>query len=53
MVLCLHFLDDVGFGLGDLLKPDLIMPLLETLPLEQSLVSYLPEVYTSLVFDPL
>lgn len=34
---------DAGFGLGDLLKPDLIMPLLETLPLEQSLVSYLPE----------
>ncbi|KAA0047594.1 26S proteasome regulatory subunit RPN13 isoform X1 [Cucumis melo var. makuwa] len=40
---CLHFLDDVGFGLGDLLKPDLIMPVLETLPLEQSLASYLPE----------
>ncbi|XP_022149851.1 26S proteasome regulatory subunit RPN13 isoform X2 [Momordica charantia] len=34
---------DAGFGLGDLLKPDLIMPLLETLPLEQSLASYLPE----------
>ncbi|XP_038890510.1 26S proteasome regulatory subunit RPN13 isoform X1 [Benincasa hispida] len=32
-----------SFGLGDLLKPDLIMPLLETLPLEQSLASYLPE----------
>ncbi|TYK08253.1 26S proteasome regulatory subunit RPN13 isoform X2 [Cucumis melo var. makuwa] len=34
---------DAGFGLGDLLKPDLIMPVLETLPLEQSLASYLPE----------
>ncbi|KAK4798776.1 hypothetical protein SAY86_031102 [Trapa natans] len=32
-----------GFGLGDLLKPELIMPLMETLPLEQSLAPYLPE----------
>ncbi|KAK4754894.1 hypothetical protein SAY87_008651 [Trapa incisa] len=34
---------DAGFGLGDLLKPELIMPLMETLPLEQSLAPYLPE----------
>ncbi|KAJ7969458.1 Regulatory particle non-ATPase 13 [Quillaja saponaria] len=34
---------DGGFGLEDILKPDLIMPLIETLPLEQRLVPYLPE----------
>ncbi|KAJ7973677.1 Regulatory particle non-ATPase 13 [Quillaja saponaria] len=34
---------DGGFGLGDILKPELIMPLIETLPLEQRLVPYLPE----------
>lgn len=34
---------DAGFGLGDILKPDLIYPLLETIPLEERLVSYLPE----------
>ncbi|GAV59740.1 Proteasom_Rpn13 domain-containing protein/UCH37_bd domain-containing protein, partial [Cephalotus follicularis] len=34
---------DGGLGLGDILKPDLILPLLETLPLEQQLASYLPE----------
>ncbi|XP_043714179.1 26S proteasome regulatory subunit RPN13 [Telopea speciosissima] len=34
---------DGGLELGDILKPDLIMPLIETLPLEQKLASYLPE----------
>ncbi|KAF8400160.1 hypothetical protein HHK36_013456 [Tetracentron sinense] len=34
---------DGGLGLGDILKPDLILPLIETLPLEQRLASYLPE----------
>ncbi|KAF4346727.1 hypothetical protein G4B88_012601 [Cannabis sativa] len=34
---------DGGLGLDDILKPDLIMPLIETLPLEQHLASYLPE----------
>ncbi|RWR84225.1 regulatory particle non-ATPase 13 [Cinnamomum micranthum f. kanehirae] len=34
---------DGGLGLGDILKPDLLMPLIETLPLEQQLASYLPE----------
>lgn len=33
-----------GIGLGDILKPDLVMPLIETLPLEQTLAAYLPEV---------
>ncbi|GMH13391.1 hypothetical protein Nepgr_015232 [Nepenthes gracilis] len=34
---------DGGLGLGDLLKPDLILPLLETLPIEERLSPYLPE----------
>lgn len=34
---------DAGLGLGDILKPELIEPLIETLPLEQRLSSYLPE----------
>ncbi|GAB4854064.1 regulatory particle non-ATPase [Ancistrocladus abbreviatus] len=34
---------DAGLGLGDLLKPDLILPLLETLPIEERLAPYLPE----------
>ncbi|KAH7674642.1 Proteasomal ubiquitin receptor Rpn13/ADRM1 protein [Dioscorea alata] len=34
---------DGGIGLGDILKPDLVMPLIETLPLEQTLAAYLPE----------
>ncbi|KAG5552410.1 hypothetical protein RHGRI_010477 [Rhododendron griersonianum] len=34
---------DRGFGLGDILKPDWIFPLLENIPLEERLVSYLPE----------
>ncbi|CAL5215016.1 unnamed protein product [Lathyrus oleraceus] len=34
---------DGGFELGDLLKPDLILPLMETLSLEQRLAPYLPE----------
>eukprot|EP00256_Glycine_max_P069711 XP_025984306.1 26S proteasome regulatory subunit RPN13-like isoform X2 [Glycine max] len=32
-----------GLGLGDILKPDLIMPLMDMLPLEQRLAPYLPE----------
>ncbi|KAG2410906.1 26S proteasome regulatory subunit [Vigna angularis] len=38
-----------GLGLGDILKPDLIMPLMETLPLEQRLAPYLPEVDVNMV----
>jgi|UniRef100_A0A2N9G0T8 26S proteasome regulatory subunit N13 len=34
---------DGGLGLGDILKPELIMPLIETLSLEEHLASYLPE----------
>ncbi|XP_022729555.1 26S proteasome regulatory subunit RPN13-like isoform X2 [Durio zibethinus] len=34
---------DGGLGLDDILKPDLIMPLIETLLLEDRLASYLPE----------
>lgn len=34
---------DGGLGLGDILKPDLIMPLMEMLSLEQHLAPYLPE----------
>ncbi|KAJ4709172.1 Regulatory particle non-ATPase 13 [Melia azedarach] len=34
---------DGGLGLGDILRPDLIMPLIETLPLEQRLAPFLPE----------
>lgn len=34
---------DEGLGLADILKPDLILPLIETLPMEQRLASYLPE----------
>ncbi|VAH19251.1 unnamed protein product [Triticum turgidum subsp. durum] len=33
---------DAGLRLGDILKPDLILPLIETLPIEQ-LASHLPE----------
>ncbi|XP_052306930.1 uncharacterized protein LOC18111011 isoform X2 [Populus trichocarpa] len=36
---------DEGLGVGDILKPDLIMSLIETLPLEEGLTSHLPEVY--------
>lgn len=32
-----------GLGLGDILKPELILPLIENLPIEQ-LASHLPEV---------
>lgn len=39
---------DGGFGLGDLLKPDLVLPLLETLPIEERLAPYLPEGQQSL-----
>ncbi|CAN1340427.1 26S proteasome regulatory subunit RPN13 [Linum perenne] len=31
------------FGLGDIFKPDLMMPLIATLPLEERLASFLPE----------
>ncbi|AQK88846.1 26S proteasome regulatory subunit RPN13 [Zea mays] len=34
---------DAGVGLGDILKPDLVLPLIEDLPIEQ-LASHLPEV---------
>ncbi|KAF3321358.1 26S proteasome regulatory subunit RPN13-like isoform X2 [Carex littledalei] len=34
---------DARIGLSDILKPDLVFPLIETLPIEQSLASYLPE----------
>ncbi|GJN11519.1 hypothetical protein PR202_ga29718 [Eleusine coracana subsp. coracana] len=34
---------DAGLGLGDILKPELVLPLLEKLPIEQ-LTSHLPEV---------
>ncbi|KAI5659186.1 hypothetical protein M9H77_27979 [Catharanthus roseus] len=34
---------DAGLGLGDILKPELILPLINDLPLEQQLASYLPE----------
>lgn len=34
---------DGGFGLGDILRPDLVMPLIETFPLEKGLASHLPE----------
>ncbi|KAJ1694232.1 hypothetical protein LUZ63_010930 [Rhynchospora breviuscula] len=34
---------DARIGLGDILKPDLVSPLIETLPVEQTLASYLPE----------
>ncbi|XP_062232350.1 26S proteasome regulatory subunit RPN13 [Phragmites australis] len=33
---------DAGLGLGDILKPDLVLPLIENLPVEQ-LASHLPE----------
>ncbi|KAF8724813.1 hypothetical protein HU200_020751 [Digitaria exilis] len=33
---------DAGLGLGDILKPDLVLPLIENLPIEQ-LASHLPE----------
>ncbi|KAL1813578.1 hypothetical protein DCAR_0625940 [Daucus carota subsp. sativus] len=34
---------DAGLGLGDILKPELILPLIDTLSLEQGLATYLPE----------
>ncbi|KAL0344955.1 UNVERIFIED_CONTAM: 26S proteasome regulatory subunit RPN13 [Sesamum radiatum] len=34
---------DAGLGLGDILKPELLRPLIQELPLDQQLVSYLPE----------
>uniref|UniRef100_A0A2P2M7G1 Pru domain-containing protein n=1 Tax=Rhizophora mucronata TaxID=61149 RepID=A0A2P2M7G1_RHIMU len=42
---------DAGLGLGDILKPDLIMPLIETLPVEERLTSYLPEVINIGMFE--
>lgn len=41
----------LGLGLGDILKPELVMPLIETLPLEQLLASYLPEVGSIVLFE--
>ncbi|KAL3598184.1 hypothetical protein D5086_006102 [Populus alba] len=40
---------DEGLGLGDILKPDLIMPLIETLLLEEGLTSHLPEVHSEVI----
>ncbi|KAK6126654.1 hypothetical protein DH2020_039601 [Rehmannia glutinosa] len=34
---------DAGLGLGDILKPEFIWPLVQELPLHQQLASYLPE----------
>eukprot|EP01018_Ginkgo_biloba_P026733 Gb_34330 [translate_table: standard] len=34
---------DTGLSLGDILKPELVVPLLESFPLEERLTSYLPE----------
>ncbi|ONK68043.1 uncharacterized protein A4U43_C05F6690 [Asparagus officinalis] len=34
---------DAGLGLGDILTPDLVSPLIEKLPVQQRLASYLPE----------
>lgn len=34
---------DAGLGLGDILKPELVLPLIETFPFEEKLASYLPE----------
>ncbi|KAM7269239.1 hypothetical protein ACFE04_024736 [Oxalis oulophora] len=34
---------DAGLGLGDILKPELIMPLIDALPIKQQLASYLPD----------
>lgn len=33
-----------GLGLGDILRPELILPLIEEIPLEGELASHLPEV---------
>ncbi|WVZ54741.1 hypothetical protein U9M48_005495 [Paspalum notatum var. saurae] len=37
---------DAGVGLGDILKPELVLPLIDNLPIEQ-LASHLPEVLQS------
>ncbi|XP_070043949.1 26S proteasome regulatory subunit RPN13-like [Nicotiana tabacum] len=34
---------DAGLGLGDILRPELILPLIEEIPLEGELASHLPE----------
>ncbi|KAK4713304.1 hypothetical protein R3W88_019211 [Solanum pinnatisectum] len=34
---------DAGLGLGDILRPELILPLIEEIPLEEQLASHLPE----------
>ncbi|OVA19299.1 26S proteasome complex ubiquitin receptor [Macleaya cordata] len=39
----LSSIEPEGLELGDILTPELILPLIETLPLEQRLASYLPE----------
>ncbi|CAM8887066.1 unnamed protein product [Rhodiola kirilowii] len=33
----------IGLSLGDLLRPELILPLIDSLPLNERLASYLPE----------
>ncbi|KAH6798000.1 regulatory particle non-ATPase 13 [Perilla frutescens var. hirtella] len=35
---------DAGLGLGDILKPEFLLPHIQELPLDQELVSYLPEL---------
>jgi hypothetical protein len=39
-----------GLGLGDILKPELVLPLIEKLPIEQ-LTSHLPEVCIDLMLS--
>ncbi|KFK32498.1 hypothetical protein AALP_AA6G250100 [Arabis alpina] len=39
--------EDEGLVLGDILKPELIMPLLEMLPVQERLSSHLPEGHSS------
>lgn len=34
---------DTGLSLGDIFKPDLLLPLIESLPVEQQLASFLPD----------
>ncbi|VVB01714.1 unnamed protein product [Arabis nemorensis] len=39
--------EDEGIALGDILKPELIMPLLEMLPVQEQLSAHLPEGHSS------
>ncbi|CAI9099030.1 OLC1v1035788C1 [Oldenlandia corymbosa var. corymbosa] len=43
---------NAGLGLGDILRPEFIFPLIHDLPVEQQLASYLPEVW-GFVFNQL